>query len=249
MKKYFYLINAVCLLFLFACNTNTTTNKQTKEEPPPEPPYTRPECHVDCFGYIECHDGKVTQGEHNPKPCGSSCASAIVYTCKKGCRRDGKRSEDWLRPETTCEEEREKKEGDPCETEDDCLPIQVIHDKENNIVTNNYLQCDTAQGICVSAPAPVIEDYLQDCQLRNMSEVFPIGWSGHTKSGACRHQYCLLSSDPKTGCISQGCTKLCKSAHECPQGSLCDTQHRYWDNPHKIRQGVCVPTKLSLPCE
>jgi hypothetical protein len=181
------------------------------------------DCHWDCFGYLSCANGIVTEWAHTPVPCerwtGECPRTGETYTCARGCRTDGASvptsGSDSLA--VACEEGRPKKAGDPCTTEDDCLPTPAIPDGMGHLV-NTYLTCDGTT--CVTRPPPDVPDYLGACG-EGLFGAVPPGYHGILAAPACSGGLCLYYRRHDVTCVDQGCTLRCAGDQDCPQGSAC----------------------------
>lgn len=189
------------------------------------------DCHFDCFGFTECEDGVVTVWEHTPVPCEyweGECPHYVERECEEGCAT--RVVEDpWVEPSFLCWETAPKQAGDPCETAEDCLPqIATVEGLE---IRNVYLTCDTELGECVDAEPPVVEDWLEPCDLsRGDLHVH----SGYVTTDVCSGGVCIYAVTD--ACVLQGCSTRCTGDHECPMGSLC-----VQDSPYGSDAGVCKP--------
>lgn len=184
---------------------------------------SRPDdCHHDCFGHLECRDGKVTVWAHMPVPCSywtGSCPIREVYTCKKGCRADGDAGVGyWSEARSACEENRTRSVGDPCSRAADCLPTPAKSTSPTT-VENVYLTCDLGTHRCVAAAAPVVADYLDPCHADFTGVPNVVGY---VAAPACSGGVCLVAP-ASTGCRGEGCSLPCTGDHECPMGSTCDS--------------------------
>lgn len=201
------------------------------DDPDPDPDY----CHYDCFGYHECRDGVVTTWDHTPVPCDyweGECPHYESYECVEGCRIDTDQIADpWLDPAAMCEENRPKQVGDLCADESDCRPEVATWD-QTGAVTNVYLTCDIAAGICVERPAPVVPDWLAACG--HVADPFPDSFAyGYVETDACTGGVCLYLE--REDCVAQGCSIRCESDGDCPMGAVCEPG---W--------GVCKPGPPNL---
>lgn len=210
------------------------------EERRPEPPLYDYEPHGDCFGHFDCDPktGVVTRWAHTPVPLGQSCPSTVVYTCKRGCRTDGKHADFMGPPEAACEEGRWKIEGEACKSLEDCLPTESKQDPMTGNLTNLYLRCDTSQQICVKADPPDPVGYMASCQIPFSTQMKDR--DGYIKASFCPDGYCLVVGGTDF-CLYQGCTKACRGTHECPQGSLCRTDISAITVSTPVVSGICKP--------
>ena len=202
---------------------------ETIDESEAPEPYD-PDCHWDCFGHNECHDGVVTTWAHVPVPCeyyDGECPHEVSYTCERGCRTDTDTVYEpyYLDPKEMCEEGRPKHAGDPCAVAADCEP-QVAEVDGQGHVTNVYLRCDEATGTCVAREPPVVEDWLAPCGI-----AAPLGSSegyeyGFVTTDACSGGVCLINEEET--CVRQGCTIRCDTDDDCPPGSTCQRDYPDW---------------------
>ena len=207
-----------------------------------------PNCHYDCFGFSECHDGIVTTWAHTPVPCAywtGECPHYTGYTCERGCRIDVDHIYDpWIDPREMCEEWRPKEVGDPCDDPTDCEPQVAAVDESGNVI-NVYLDCDLETGTCVARDPPIVEDYLAQCGI-----AAPFGdsdgWEyGFVRTDACSGGVCLICE--RETCVLQGCSIRCDSDDDCPMGSVCWTDAYDWtpSGPGSDRT-VCKPGRPYL---
>ncbi|MBI5487335.1 MAG: hypothetical protein HY905_08385 [Deltaproteobacteria bacterium] len=202
-----------------------------------------PDCHWDCFGHSECHDGVVTTWAHTPVPCEYwtwECPHHESYTCERGCRLDTDVIHDpWIDPSEMCEEWRPKQVGDPCDDPTDCEPQIAAVDDAGNVL-NVYLRCDLEADTCVARDPPVVEDYLAQCGVEPSFDGPRTGAYGFVRTDVCSGGVCLVYE--ATTCVTQGCTIRCDSDDDCPMGSVCWFDGRDWTpaGPGSDR-AVCKP--------
>lgn len=201
-------------------------------------------CHHDCFGSAVCENGQVTVYEHTPIACGDwtgSCPSAIEYQCKQGCAI--KQIHDpWIDPKKLCVEEQPNKVGDPCESDEQCKPPDTTYSEQREPIVS-YLFCDTQQGTCQEGEPPVIEGYLEECQIENTGR--PFGAFGAIEGPNCPGDICLIYGDRTNNCIAQACTQTCTKDQDCPQGSTCTTGPWHGERS-KQPTGYCKPGPPNL---
>ncbi len=178
-------------------------------------------CHHDCFGDVRCDAGVLTRSGRGPIPCEywkGSCPIIGTYACARGCRIDGVMPGTGEKLQLGCEEFRSKKLGDPCSTNEDCLPTPAVVTSPTT-VENTYLRCVTSAGKCGAADPPVVPDYLGPCLLDLKS--IPKTAVGYLDAPSCSGKLCLIAPNSDFTCLREGCTKSCDGDHQCPPGSVC----------------------------
>jgi hypothetical protein len=189
-------------------------------------------CVCSCPHVQGCEEGKVYWTLPSETECGSKTPDLYKcepppfrYICKKGCRKD---CHGELQPTARdnygvyCEENRPKKAGDPCEDESDCLPITTHLNIEQRIVVHGYLRCDKTLKKCVNTPAPKLSDFMKSCNLNLQYQDYE-GKTGYLRTPSCQEGICFIFGDKSDMCVYQGCTRICKDHHECPQGHMCSS--------------------------
>jgi hypothetical protein len=179
-----------------------------------------PNCHYDCFGEVQCLDGVVTQLLNTPVPCTywrGACPSQVVGTCQGGCAL-ARIADPLVCPLTICRENYPKQPGDACVAEADCHPTVAV--PVDGGVSQTYLRCDAGRGICVAADAPALDDWLGRCdpKLMNQREA---GSFGAVSDPTCSGGLCAFYAAWGQGCVQQGCSRLCATDEDCPQGAVC----------------------------
>lgn len=172
---------------------------------------------------ILCSRGKVFVEQASGRRCGDpGCSVSFEHTCKKGCRVDCHPPLFYGQylPRDACEENRPKQVGDPCKTQEDCLPLTSTFNPADRTVHNTYLRCDPAVGLCLeTSPKTPPSDYLQPCGPALPSSL--VGAFGYVTSPGCKSEFCLVVGHLYSRCIYQACTLPCEGDHDCPQGSVC----------------------------
>lgn len=182
-------------------------------------PDADPSCHYDCFGYSACVEGVVTTWAHTPVPCehwDGACPRRVTYQCERGCRTNVESIGPFDEPREMCEEHRPKRIGDPCVDESGCRPEVATWDAQG-VVTNVYLACDVARGVCVARDPPVVPDWLAACGLEPDGQ--PGFAYGVAPSALCAAGVCLYVE--RDTCVAQGCTIPCAGDGDCPPGAVC----------------------------
>ena len=205
-----------------------------------------PGCHYDCFGGTSCRNGVVTTIVYAPVPCGSftgSCPVAATYTCKEGCSIEPTDIRGFGNPfqnasaadlAVLCKETPSKTAGDPCgSAPTSCLPNRAQERADAGAeggLHTDYLACQA--GSCQPTdllPSPA--NYYSPCTGSTTGD-------GYIASDNC--SFCLSFQDPGSACTRTGCTQLCWSDHQCPQGSYCDPTLK--DLAHPATTGaLCRP--------
>jgi hypothetical protein len=172
-----------------------------------------PEC--DTAPYHRCVQGVVFAGG-----CGGQ--DAPVAQCAKGCASEGAYANLSACPVALCRENAPKKAGDPCQSEDDCLPTKATW--SSTMVMNTNLTCDATTQTCVVTASPTVADWLKPCSpdvvARLAAEANGNGIAGAVADSGCAEGWCAFASGPG-GCIANACTRQCTGDHDCPSGSIC----------------------------
>jgi len=203
-----------------------------------------PFCVQDCGGYSRCVGGVVTSYPLASRPCGVACpAGNMVGTCQKGCATSMYSFSGCALE--LCKENVPKHAGDPCETDDDCRPSKAT--VNGTQISNVYLACDLATGLCVTRAPTTLADWMAPC---SRSVVAPL--EGMPDQGSpqlyndpgCSGGLCIAASDGT--CVRQGCTKHCRTDDECPSGSQC--AFYTCDAFSSVNTGYCTTAAASLNC-
>jgi hypothetical protein len=188
-----------------------------------------PGCHYDCFGGTECSNGVVTTTIFAPVPCEyfkGSCPVLATYTCKEGCAIEPTNIRGGANPfanapaaalAVLCKETPSKTAGAPCDpSQPSCLPNRAQERADAGAdggLHTEYLTCQSGTCQPPPDPAPTAANYYSPCTGATSGD-------GYITSDSC--PYCLSFQDPGSACTRTGCTQLCWSDHQCPQGSFCD---------------------------
>ncbi len=219
-------------------------------------PDADPYCHYDCFGFIECHDGVVTDWGHTPVPCeywDGQCPIDAQITCAEGCAIEGATVyyDPFYDPSVFCAEHPPAAAGDPCWNDWDCRPDPTTVAADGSITTT-YLGCDWSTDQCAEIAPPVIPDLLAPCP-NGASGQAGSGHTGYLNGGnGCSGYICLIQDDPAAGCVRQGCSAACVGNQDCPPGTFCDDSLTAWSSGGTNATAVCRPNPpgpdLSLSC-
>ena len=219
-------------LALVGCNTRLPVDPDGGLDADPDAdPNADPNCHFDCFGALECRDGKAIAWAHTPVPCWAwtgRCPRTEV-TCAGGCALEfyddrvveyGRQTLDGLR--ALCAETPLAAVGDRCD-ESGCVPVRAAT-AEDGTARLTYLACELATRTCTVTGAPVIDRYLEGCPLaaaslgRNLQE----GVVSVTPRPTFDLQWCLVARND-AGDVRHGLTLSCIGDWDCPASSTCDT--------------------------
>jgi hypothetical protein len=188
-----------------------------------------PGCHYDCFGGTSCRNGVVTTIIHGPVPCEhltGSCPVLATYNCKEGCAIEPTDVRGGENPfanvpaaalAVLCKETPNATAGTPCDaTQPSCLPNRAQEHADAGAdggLHTEYLTCQSNTCQPATDPPPSATNYYSPCTGATTGD-------GYIASGSCF--YCLSFQDPASACTRTGCSQLCWSDHQCPQGSFCD---------------------------
>lgn len=188
-------------------------------------------CLCSCPKFVGCVDGKVYAGGYLTMESSANeecfCNVHLETTCKKGCRKDCKKLNPYTKWEDYCEENRPKRPGDPCNDDKDCTPSTFHVDVSKLLLLQGYLRCDASLKKCVNTPPPPKKDFMASCGVQLSYEGYrkiPSPYApalGLVAAPKCESQTCFLFGDEQQQCVFQGCTSLCQSDRQCPQGSRC----------------------------
>jgi hypothetical protein len=201
-------------------------------------------CVQDCGGYSRCMDGVVYTYPLASRPCGVACpAGNLAATCQKGCATamylfGGCAGE-------LCKENAPKHAGDPCETDDDCRPSKAT--VNGTQISNVYLACDLATGLCVTRAPTALADWKAPCSASVVAPLRGMPNQGSVQlysDPGCSAGLCMAASDGT--CVRQSCTKRCRSDDECPSGSQCAGVA--CDPFSTVSAGYCWASTASLNC-
>jgi hypothetical protein len=229
------------------------------DRPADVPPDFDPGCHYDCFGFVACKDGVVTEWVHAPVPCAQwngECPHRQVGQCQRGCGAERMDHRFEPCPLTICREHYPKAVGDGCQEDGDCRPTRALPTTEADTadggaadaggtgVRQTYLRCDQDSGRCVERAAPIVPDWLGPCDpavLRPLDE----GAYGAAIDSSCTGGRCLVLVPHDRSCIWQGCSKSCVSDDDCPQGAVCQEAPAVACGVSTDLKGYCKPGPLN----
>jgi hypothetical protein len=204
-----------------------------------------PGCQYDCSALLQCRADVVYERAHAPIACelwqgscpgrahGCAASCDVSFTAMPGM-------ENWSDAmHVFCAETPVAKVGDSCASR--CLPTRAVADAQDN-VTQQYLACDAALGVCVAAEPPAVAGYLGACVPSGEAWKTP-GATGF--AGAGDHA-CLVAFSPQTLDSKVAATIYCVGDWQCPQGSSCDDGLLNLDRPD-IAHSVCRPGARGAP--
>jgi hypothetical protein len=169
----------------------------------------------DTAPYRRCAGGVVFEG-------GCGGPDSPVAQCAKGCAVEGMYAGLSTCPFALCQENSPKKEGDPCQIQDDCLPTEATW--SSTMVTNINLRCDATTQKCVATASPTVADWMKPCSpevvARLVAEANGNGIAGAIADPGCAEGWCAFASGLNS-CIANACTRLCTGDQDCPNGSTC----------------------------
>lgn len=225
-----------------------------------------PSCHWDCFGSTTCSSGKVVRTAFAAVPCDKwtgSCPLDSTYSCKSGCGVPPKNPNTYMPLAAWCSETA-KLPGVQCKTDGDCSPVQQPPGLPGD-ATPVTMSCVVDELTCGASSAPVVPDFMAPCGI----EAFAVGRSANYTAGqvvtpACSGGVCMVVALAKplrglSPCLRQGCTVPCKTAWDCPAGSVCKYASTYDPVTGRAIQApgtsICVPGRLlysvgmTSPCD
>lgn len=218
---------SAAVLALAGCGTHHDSDPNSD----PDGGSSDPNCHFDCFGAIECSDGKAIAWAHAPVRCSEWTGQCphVAVTCEGGCalvfRNNAIVDYEWQNPDrlrALCAETPTAEVGDLC-NEGSCVPIRAATAGDGT-ATLSYLACHPATHTCAVADPPMIDRYLSGCPRAavNLDRALREGVVFAAPDQTFELQWCLVARND-TGAVRHGLTLSCIGDWDCPAGSTCDT--------------------------
>lgn len=192
-------------------------------------PYCSPGCFPTNDVTVVCSGSTVTltrpQRPINPMYCCTEGPLVMTSTCANGCAVQGAAIFTlplWLSYDGFCSGAREAQPGDACGSAP-CFPTRAQLGSDGTVVSETYLECDTAAQTCGSASAPDLPRYLSACDAFTIAHYGTANAVGVVADdNLTAGSACLIAWDAANSRPTSGITKRCIGDWQCPAGSLCD---------------------------